>query len=283
MNRFYVYLAFIILFTSCEYFQSQQPVDAVVTVGDAYLSLEDIQNLLPDDYTVEDSTLIVSNYINNWATERLLMQNAHKNITLDKQQQMDKLIEKYRFELYSQAYKQELTKQNLDTVIPEVNISAYFQEHGKDFKLNEDLVQFRYVQLDSSYADLDKVKTLFNNGDLMSLKKLDSIALGFKDYFFNDSIWVKKNIVFDRIATINPANENWYIKDNKYWKLEDSVGVYLVRFNNVLRRGDNAPLSYVKPTIKQILLNRHKLDYIKKLEKELLDDAIKSGEFQIKS
>lgn len=283
MRKICIYIAFISVLTSCEYFQKEQPLNTVATVGDAYLSQDDIADLLPEEYTAQDSTIIVSSYINNWATERLLMQKARKNISLDKQDQMDKLIEKYKFELYSQAYKQELTKQNLDTLIPENSIVTYFQEHEKDFKLNEDLVQFRYVQLDPSYAEISKVSSLFMKGDSTSLRQLDSLQLGFKSLFLNDSIWVKKKTVFDRVSPITPANENWYIKDKKYWKLEDSVGVYLVRFNNVLRRGDNAPLSYIRPTIKQVLLNRRKLNYIKKLEKELLDDAIKSKKFQIKS
>ncbi|WP_397300794.1 hypothetical protein [Nonlabens ulvanivorans] len=283
MHKLLYYIAFLLLLSSCEYFQQAQPVDAVVIAGDAYLSQEDIENLLPEQYTKEDSTIIVSSYINNWATERLLMQNARKNISLSQQEQLDKLIEKYRFELYSQAYKQELTKQNLDTVIKLAAIENYFKQHQKDFKLNEDLVQFRYIQLDPLYTDVDMVDKLFNKGSIDAFKKLDSLSLGFKSHFLNDSIWVQKNIVFNRVTKITPSNEERYIKDNKYWKLEDSVGVYLVRFNNVLRRGDNAPLSYVKPTIKQVLLNRRKLNYIKKLEKDLLDDAIKSKKFQIKS
>ncbi|WP_438961929.1 hypothetical protein [Nonlabens sp.] len=283
MRKTCIYIAFIAVLASCQYFQKEQPLDAVAVVGDAYLSQDDIANLLPEDYTKQDSTLIVSRYINNWATERLLMQNARKNIPLDKQDQMDVLIEKYKVELYSQAYKQELTKQNLDTLIPEQSILTYFKEHKKDFKLNEDLVQFRYIQLDPSYTSFDEVNSLFKKGDSISLRQLDSLHLGFKNMFLNDNIWVKKKTVFDRVTAITPGNENWYIKDKKYWKLEDSVGVYLVRFNNVLRRGDNAPLSYIRPTIKQILLNRRKLNYIKKLEKELLDDAIKSKKFQVKS
>lgn len=283
MRKTVIYIALIATLISCDYFQQQQPVDAVVTVGDAYLSQDDIANLLPTDYSVEDSTIIVSSYISNWATERLLMQNALKNISVERQDQLNKLIEKYRFEIYSQAYKQELTKQNLDTVIADKDIKNYFKDHQKDFKLNEDLVQFRYIQLDPLFKDFDKVNKLFLKGNKVALKELDSLALGFKAYFLNDSIWVKKKSVFNRVRPITPVNENWYIKENKYWKIEDSVSVYLVQFDNVLRRGDNAPLSYVKPTIKQVLLNRRKLSYIKKLEKELLDDAIKSKKFQIKS
>jgi hypothetical protein len=48
-----------------------------------------------------------------------------------------------------------------------------------------------------------------------------------------------------------------------------------------LRRGEQAPLSYVNPTIIQILRNQRKLAYIKKIEKDLLNDAIESNRFKI--
>ncbi len=41
------------------------------------------------------------------------------------------------------------------------------------------------------------------------------------------------------------------------------------------------PLSYIKPTIEQIILNKRKLELIKKLEKDITKDAIKNNDFEI--
>jgi hypothetical protein len=176
---------------------------------------------------------------------------------------------------------QELIKQNLDTSIPKAAIRDYFKERKEEFVLNEDLVKFRYLSLDKTYSRRDEVKDLFEKGDRKSLEILDSISLGFRTYSLNDSIWVKKSILLDRILPMNAANEDEYIIPGRSWELEDSLGVYLVRFKDVLRRGEQAPLSYVNPTIKQILQNQRKLAYIKKIEKDLLNDAIKSNRLKI--
>lgn len=276
-----LFITLFISLVSCGYFTKETPPDTVVTLGAHYLDKDDIARLLPQGYTLQDSTQIVDAYISKWATEHLLMDNAIDNISQDRQLQLDQLIENYQIELYAQEYLGELTKQNLDTLISEKAILAFYEKRKKDFNLNEDLVQFRFVQLDPLNTDLQKITKWFNKGDVNSLKKVDSLKLSYRNYFLNDSIWVKKSALFDAMDVINVANEKLYIKENKTWKLEDSLGVYLVRFNKVLKRGDRAPLSYVKPTVKQVLLNRSKLVYIKKLEKDLLNDAINSDKLQI--
>jgi hypothetical protein len=46
-------------------------------------------------------------------------------------------------------------------------------------------------------------------------------------------------------------------------------------------RNENAPLEYAKPTVKQILLNRRKLELSKDFEKEITKDALKNNKFEI--
>lgn len=64
-------------------------------------------------------------------------------------------------------------------------------------------------------------------------------------------------------------------------QLEDSLGVYLISVENVKLRSEQAPLEYALPGIKQILLNKRKLELIKKLEKDITQDAIRNDKFEI--
>lgn len=281
MYKFRVYIAFLLVLTSCSYFEQVEQPGAVVQMGDAYLTRTELQSILPEGYTASDSILIVQKYIDEWVTDQMLMKNARQNISGEKQKSLDILIQRYKTELYSQAYLQELIKQNLDTSVSKADVQDYFKQRKEEFVLNEDLVKFRYISLDKTYSKLDEVKVLFQKGDRKSLKIMDSLSLGFRSYSLNDSIWVKKNILLDRILPLTAANENQYIIPGKTWELEDSLGVYLVRFKDVIRRGEQAPLSYVNPTIKQILRNQRKLAYIKKIEKDLLNDAIESNRLKI--
>ena len=55
----------------------------------------------------------------------------------------------------------------------------------------------------------------------------------------------------------------------------------MAKVTGVLDVNDIAPLSYIEPTIEQVLLNRRKLDYIRNLETEVIDEAIKDNEFEV--
>ena len=54
----------------------------------------------------------------------------------------------------------------------------------------------------------------------------------------------------------------------------------MIKINESVFRNDLAPFDYIKPTLKQILLNKQKLEFISKFEKDLIDDAIQQKEFE---
>ena len=55
----------------------------------------------------------------------------------------------------------------------------------------------------------------------------------------------------------------------------------MIHVNEGLQVNEIAPLTYVEPRIRQIMLNRRKLDYIRRLETELMDEATKENEFEV--
>ena len=71
------------------------------------------------------------------------------------------------------------------------------------------------------------------------------------------------------------------LKKVNFTQLQDSLGVYLVKIEAVLKTNDIAPLSYVKQTIGQILLNKRKQELLKKIEKDITKDAIKNKNFEL--
>ena len=84
-----------------------------------------------------------------------------------------------------------------------------------------------------------------------------------------------------KIPVINNDNKKELLKKSNFIQLKDSLGLYLMQINDVLFRNDTAPLEYVMPTIKQIVINKRKLEFIKQLEKDITKDAIKNKQFEI--
>lgn len=275
-----VFLSFLI--TSCSYFKSSEPSDAVVTLNDYTLTKNEIDALLPGDVTPQDSTKIVEAFINQWAIDRLIFERSIDNISKDEQLKLDELVEKYRIELYSQTYLQDLAQQKLDTTLTASKIKKYYEANKNQFRLSEDLIKFKAIQLTKSLNDVAAAERLFRSTNPESQRTLDSLSVNFKSSFLNDSVWNLKKNLLERVGSITPANEYNILVPNKYSKLEDSVSVYLVHVKEFLKRGDVAPLEYIKPTVREILINKRKLLYLKKIQKEILDDAISSDKLKIK-
>lgn len=250
-------------------------------VNDTYLYQHDLKDVVPDNASKEDSTLRVNNFINHWATQQLLISGAEVNLSEEKQQDYNNLVTQYRSDLFIKAYLEGLVKQNIDTTVSAQEAAAVYERNKETFKLNEELIKFRYINVSESNADIKDVEARFKRFDKDDKKILDSISIQFRAYSLNDSIWIKADQVMTKIPAINAENKKELLKKSNFIQLKDSLGLYLMQINDVLYRNDVAPIEYVMPTIKQIVINKRKLEFIKQLEKDIAKDAIKNKQFEI--
>lgn len=281
MRRFLVLISLSTLICSCEFFKKEEEGIPVARVNDNYLYLHDIEDLIPEDATTEDSLLRVQNYIDQWATQQLLLSGSKLNLSESKQQEFENLVDQYETDLYTKAYMEALVKQNIDTAISINEAQQVYERNLESFKLNEELIKFRYINVDENNTDLEEIEERLVRFDSVDKKILDSISIQFRSYSLNDSIWIRVNQAVDKIPALNPENREELLKKSNFIQLKDSLGLYLMHINDVLRRNEIAPIEYVMPTIKQIVINKRKLEFIKQLEKDITKDAIKNGQFEI--
>ncbi len=280
MQKALVLVLFILSFLSCDYLKQDAQQVPIARVNDTYLYLEDIKELFSQTSSKEDSTLLVTNYINRWATQQLLLDQAKINLSQQQQSEFDKLVNDYKTELYTEAYKSTIVSKQLDSTISQQTYESFYTKNKENFRLNDNLLKLRYVYLDKNFSNIDVVKKQLKEFNTEDKEQLQNNKLTFKAYNFNDSTWIKKENLIEKIPLFND-NEKQLLKKSNFVQLQDSIGVYLVKIKDVLTINDIAPLEYVKPTIKQIILNRRKLELIKKLEKDITKDALKNKKFEI--
>ena len=252
MKKIGVLLLVVFTAVSCSLFTKQQPDNIVARVGEQYLLKSDLRQHIPSLTSAEDSSRMAASYINDWATRELLFQGALLNISEDEQEAYDDLIRTYREDLYMKAYKDALIAKELDSTITNAEADEFYEAQKQNFSFNEE----------DKYA-------------------LDSLSIQFKGFFLNDSTWVKRSQVQEQIPMINASNADNLLKKTNFLQLRDSLGLYLVAVKGTLSRNDTAPLEYVRPTIEQIILNKRKLALVKRLEKEIKEDAIKDKKFEV--
>jgi len=272
---------FCVLFFSCEFFKKEELGIPVARVKDMYLYQSDIKDLVSEEATKEDSSVIVNNFINKWATQQLLIANAKINLSEEKQEEYNKLVEQYRSDLFTNAYQEALVKQSIDTSVTMEEAKEIYERNKETFKLNEELIKFRYININENSINFDEVKKRFKRFDNTDKQILDSIAIQFRSYSLNDSIWIQADKAITKIEALRVENKKELLKKSNFIELKDSLGLYLMQINDVLLRNEIAPIEYVLPTIKQIVINKRKLEFIKQLEKDITKDAIKNKQFEL--
>ena len=69
------------------------------------------------------------------------------------------------------------------------------------------------------------------------------------------------------------------VKNKLFYKFEDSLELYLISIRDSKFKNEIA-YSFIKTTINQVLINKKKLEFISKFEKELIEDALLKNEFE---
>ena len=280
MKKFLI-ATIILSFVSCEYFKKPQEPKAVARVGDQFLYQEDIQNLVPKGTSKKDSIAIVKAYIDNWATQKILLEAAEKNLKDDQIEEFNVLIDQYKTDLYTRAYLEQLVVRQIDTAVTDAQINEYYEANKQFFKNSNELVKLRYINLVKENPKFEKIKAKFSSFTPKDKTELAELAVQFKSYAFNDSVWVDINQVYEKLPFINADNKTQYISDGINYQYPDSTTMWLVKVKQVLPKDSPTPLQFVKPTIKQVIINKRKLELIQKLQKEITDDAIKDDKYEI--
>ncbi|WP_432671665.1 hypothetical protein [Flavobacterium sp. SM2513] len=267
---------------SCTYFKKNANPEAVARVGESYLFAQELDSLVPANTPKDDSIMIIKTYIDRWATQKILMKAAERNVDDDKKLEFNNLIKQYKNDLYTKAYIEKIVQTTVDTVVTNDELQNYYKENKQNFKTNGTLLQLRYIYLPKDHPKFAAIKSNFLNFKKSDAKFWKTYQMQFTNSALNDSVWVSLNEVYKRVPFITPENRDKYINEGMAFEKSDTLNkVYLVKIKKVINRNQISPFEYLKPTLQQVILNRRKLELIKKFEKEITDDAIKNKEYEV--
>ncbi|MDC3367280.1 peptidyl-prolyl cis-trans isomerase [Flavobacteriaceae bacterium] len=275
------FLLILFLFSvSCNQFKVSKE-EVIARVGSVYLYRTDLEKELDLFINKDDSILNTRNFIDQWARNQIILQQAKINLNLEEIESLDALIDQYKIDLYSNTYKQTVLNKSIDTIISVQELDSFLIQNQSIFKLNSPLYQVRYIQLPHDNVDVNEIKRSFQRFNTEDVYFLDSLSFQFTYHILVDSVWINKSNLLSEISFLNQENLNKYIKKSQFFEIEDSLGVYLFFVKNHLMKGDIPPNEVLSPTIKNIILNQRKLKFNKQFEKDILHDAIKSKTYEI--
>ena len=278
MNK--VLIILLILATSCSTFFKKKSERVLARVYDVYLYESDIKGIVSPGTLPKDSLAITRSFIDNWVRQRLILVQAEKNLT---KAQMDftRQLEDYENSLKIYEYENALVRQNLDTLITEEEMQNYYDANQQNFLLKDNIVQVQYVKLPVKSPYLKQVKKLLSSDDPDEKNKLAGLCeKQAADYFLDDQNWVLFNDLLKQIP-VRSYNQEDFLKNHRDLEYQDSMYLYLVRFKDFKIKESISPLSFEKQRIRDIILNKRKIELINRMQEDIYVNARKKNVFEI--
>ncbi len=253
---------------------------AVAQVGEKKLLQSELAQIIPKNLEEQDSLLLANDYIRKWVKQELLIQKANENLSLD-QKNLAKEIEEYRNSLIIYKYKNELMNQQMDTLVTQTQIQQYYNTNTDNFKLNNNIVKAYFIKIPNAVANPKLIKELVDDDSDEGKNALREYCIQYaKSFdFFNDN-WVNFDIVKNNIP-IDISDEKQFLARNNQIELKDSIYYYLVNIQDYKLLNELAPIQYVENNIKNLILNKRKIDFLKQVEENVYKEGVRQNKFKI--
>lgn len=253
---------------------------AIARANDTYLYLDDIKDIVPLDTPTKDSLELVNQYINNWIRETLVIQKAEGNLP-DEQKNVEKQLQDYRNSLITYIYEKELVKQKLDTIIDNTEIETYYDNNKADFELKDNIIKVIYVKVSKNAPDIEKLRKWYTSDNIKDREQMASYCHQFAENFYlDDSSWLLFDDLLKEIP-IQTYNKELFLQNNTLVEVSDSLSNYFVNIKGFRIRNSLSPLGFEKENIRNIILNKRKLELITKMKQDIYNDAANNNKIEI--
>lgn len=266
---------------SCELFNSSEAEkEPVARVQDVYLYVDEVRNSIPSKLNDADSITRADKYIRNWVERQLMVSRAEQNLKEEKQE-IQKKLQEYRNDLLIYSYQTELVNQKLDTVVTEREIRDYYEEHKERFVLRDHILLVNYVKLDHNAPKINEAKKNLMSDSDADLAQLEDYCFQFASNFYLDqSSWVYLDDLLKEVP-VTVSDATGFLQNRDLIELTDEDYIYLVRILEARNKGGQSPLSLEKEYIKDIILNKRKVEFLSKLKSDIFNEAERKNNFEI--
>lgn len=274
-SKFYILL--VLVFISCNNFNDDKSQN-IAKYNNQILKKSQLLGLV-EDGNKEDSVIVINKFINEWAVNKILIEKAKLNLTVQDLSSLDKLVENYKSELYSTTYLDALINSSINLEIDTTEIENLYNKNIDLFKLKDNIYKLVYVKIPKDFSDIAEVRNKVRN--LKNHQKfLDSISYRFSDYSLDTKGWINESDLKKIFSFLNKQKLN-SLKNYSFLQSKDSLNLYLIKVLELKTIGSYAPLDYVFPTLEYMSINQRKKKLTQLIKTDLIKNAIQNNELEI--
>jgi hypothetical protein len=277
---FYIILPLMLFISSCSSSDKKDSREnAVARVYDNYLYRSDLQDMVAPGISGKDSVALISEYIDNWVRQQLLLRMAEDNLPKNKMD-FTRQLEDYRSSLIIFSYERELIRQKLDTTVSEQEVITYYETHKEEFELKDNIVKVLYFKVNKN-TPVTLARAYLKSDRPQDREKLQDFCMKYAiNYYLDDQSWLLFNDILKEIP-INTYNQEEYLKNNRLIEIQDSTYHYMMNIKGFMIKESLSPLSFEKGNIREIILNKRKQKLIDDMRNDIYNDAVKKSNFEV--
>lgn len=259
---------------------SNENREVIARVNDASLYIENIRDIVPRGTAAKDSLELLKKYVDNWVHESLVVQKAEDNLS-DEQKNVEKQLQDYRNSLIVYAYEKELVKQKLDTTVTPEEIENYYNSNKSNFELKDNIIKVIYVKVNKKAPGINKIEKWYKSENSKDKEQLTEYCHQFAENFYlDDNSWLLFDDLLKEIP-IQTYNKELFLQNNRLVEVSDSLFNYYLNIKGFKIRNSSSPLSFEKDNIKNIILNKRKLQLITKMKDDIYKDALDDKKIEL--
>jgi len=270
----------LIILTACLNSSNRGSDNVLARVYNDYLYESEVKALVVPGASPKDSLAIVQNYINNWIRQKLTLYKAEANL-LQEDLQFEQQLEDYRNSLIIYAYESKLVSQNLDTIVNDEEIEKYYNDNVGNFQLKDNIVKTYYARFDSDIPEIRRINRFFYSNTPEHLDSLEVYIESFSDlYYLNDEVWILFKDVL-HFVPIQTYTQEAYLQNHRKIEITQEPYIYFVNIVDFKIKEGVSPLSFEKENIRQIIINKRKLNIINQMRDDIFETALSNNDFEI--
>jgi len=248
-------------------------------VFDIYLHAKDLDGIVTEGMSKEDSTVATQHKVDLWVKKQLMLNKAEMYLTPE-QKDVEKEVEDYRASLLIYRYKQEFIKQKLDTIVENSDINSYYKTYQQSFLLSTSAIRAVFVSFPKTSPNLNKLKELFFSKKFDKNKINDFCRSDSGKYEDFDEKWV----LFFELSNLLPikiSDPESFLSTTSEIQTQDENTIYLVKILEKRLKGEAQPIEFVSDQIRSLILNKRKVDLTDELEQNIYTNAIEQNNITI--
>jgi len=210
----------------------------------------------------------------------LVLKRAELNLR-DEEKDVSRQLEDYRASLIIFAYERELIRQKLDTIVAESEIEKYYQENPANFELKSNIIKLKYIKLPMKAPNTDKAKNWLKSTSPADQKRLEQYCeLYAVNYLLDDSNWLLFDDVLKELPLTNYSSDQ-YTGNTRFLELQDKDFKYLVAVTGFMVKESQAPLSFERSSIRNIILNKRKIKLVQQMQQDAYTNALNDNDIEL--